>query len=90
MNKNKQLTNETKNYMTHAYWLAYKKRKPIVIREEQKTSILPLIGGLMIGLAVTDFAMSFAGVNLTSFLGPASRFSPIVLGLIGSALLNSK
>jgi hypothetical protein len=34
--------------------------------------------------------MSFAGVNLTSFLGPASRFSPLVLGFIGSALLNSK
>ena len=90
MNKNKQLTNETKDYMTHAYWAAYKKRKPIVIREEQKTSILPLIGGLMIGFAILDFVASFAGVNLTSFLGPASRFSPIVLGLIGSALLNSK
>ena len=65
-------------------------RKAIIIREQQKTSILPAIGGLMIGFAVIDFAMSFAGVNLTSFLGPASRFSPIVLGLIGSALLNSK
>ena len=58
--------------------------------EEQKTSILPVIGGLMIGFAVIDFAASFAGINLTSFLGPASRFSPIVFGLIGSALLNSK
>ena len=65
-------------------------RKAMVIREKQNTSILPIIGGLMIGFAVIDFAMSFAGVNLTSFLGPASRFSPIVLGLIGSALLNSK
>ena len=62
----------------------------MVIREEQKTSILPVIGGLMIGFAVIDFAASFAGINLTSFLGPVSRFSPIVLGLIGSALLNSK
>ena len=88
---NKKITNGTKyDYMTPAYWAAYKKRKPIVIREEQKTSILPLIGGLMIGFAILDFVMSFAGVNLTSFLGPASRFSPIVLGLIGSALLNSK
>ena len=65
-------------------------RKAMVIREEQNTSILPIIGGLMIGFAVIDFAMSFAGVNLTSFLGSASRFSPLVLGLIGSALLNSK
>ena len=68
----------------------YKMRKAIVTREEQKTSILPVIGGLMIGFAVIDFAASFAGINLTSFLGSASRFSPIVLGLIGSALLNSK
>ena len=44
----------------------------------------------MIAFAVADFALSYAGVNLTSFLGPASRFSPIVLGLIGGALLNSK
>ena len=65
-------------------------RKAMVIREEQKTSILPVIGGLMIGFAVIDFAASFAGINLTPFLGSASRFSPIVLGLIGSALLNSK
>ena len=65
-------------------------RKAMVIREEQKTSILPVIGGLMIGFAVIDFAASFAGINLTPFLGSASRFSPIVFGLIGSALLNSK
>ena len=63
-------------------------RKAMVIREEHNTSILPIIGGLMIGFAVIDFAMSFAGTNLTSFLGPVSRFSPIIFGLIGSALLN--
>ena len=78
MNTNKQITK------------GYKMRKAIVIREQQKTSILPVIGGLMIGFAVIDFAMSFAGVNLTSFLGSASRFSPLVFGFIGSALLNSK
>tara|TARA_B100000579_G_scaffold181119_2_gene147596 strand:- start:1727 stop:1960 length:234 start_codon:yes stop_codon:yes gene_type:complete len=68
----------------------YKMKKAMVIRENQKNEILPIIGGLMIGFAVVDFAMSFMGVNLTSFLGSASRFSPIVFGLIGSALLNSK
>ena len=68
----------------------YKMKKAMVIREKHKTEILPIIGGLMIGFAVVDFAMSFMGVNLTSFLGSASRFSPIVFGLIGSALLNSK
>ena len=68
----------------------YKMKKAMVIREKEKIQILPIIGGLMIGFAVVDFAMSFMGVNLTSFLGSASRFSPIVFGLIGSALLNSK
>ena len=68
----------------------YKMRKAMVIRKEQNTSILQIIGGLMIGFAVIDFAMSFAGFNLTSFLGSASRFSPLVFGLIGGALLNSK
>ena len=68
----------------------YKMKKAMVIREKQKTQILPIIGGLMISFAVVDFAMSFMGINLTSFLGSASRFSPIVFGLIGGALLNSK
>ena len=68
----------------------YKMKKAMVIREKEKTQILPIIGGLMIGFAVVDFAMSFMGINLTSFLGSASRFSPIVFGLSGGALLNSK
>jgi hypothetical protein len=78
MNKNKQLTKGNKM------------KKAIVIREEEKTSFTQILGGLMIGFAVIDFAASFAGYNLTPFLGSASRFSPIVFGLIGSALLNSK
>ena len=66
-------------------------KKPIVIsREEEKTSFIQILGVLMIGFAVIDFAASYAGINLTPFLGSASRFSPIVFGLIGSALLNSK
>ena len=62
----------------------------MVIREEEKTSFTQILGGLMIGFAIIDFALSYAGINLTPFLGAASRFSPIVFGLIGSALLNSK
>ena len=66
-------------------------KKAIVIRrEEEKTSFIKILGGLMIGFAVIDFAASYAGINLTPFLGSASRFSPIAFGLIGSALLNSK
>ena len=76
MNTNKQLTKG--NNM----------KKAIVIRKEEKTSFTQILGGLMIGFAVIDFAASFAGYNLTPFLGSASRFSPIVFGLIGSALLN--
>tara|TARA_B100001173_G_C15737778_1_gene441416 strand:+ start:122 stop:367 length:246 start_codon:yes stop_codon:yes gene_type:complete len=56
--------------------------------ENNNTSFVNIVGGLLIGFAVIDFAMSFAGTNLTSFLGPVSRFSPIIFGLIGSALLN--
>jgi hypothetical protein len=64
-------------------------KKAMVIREEEKTSFTQILGGLMIGFAAIDFIASFAGINLTPFLGSASRFSPIVFGLIGSALLNS-
>ena len=64
-------------------------KKAMVIREEEKTSVTQILGGLMIGFAAIDFIASFAGYNLTPFLGSASRFSPIVFGLIGSALLNS-
>ena len=77
MNTNKQLTKGNKM------------KKAMIIREEEKTSVTQIIGGLMIGFAAIDFIASFAGVNLTPFLGSASRFSPIVFGLIGSVLLNS-
>ena len=66
-------------------------KKAIAIRkEEEKTSFIQILGILMIVFAVVDFATSYAGINLTPFLGSASRFSPIVFGLIGSALFNSK
>ena len=64
-------------------------RKTNTIEQQSEQSFLQIIGGLLVAFAVVDFAMSYAGVNLTSFLGPASRFSPIVLGLIGGALINS-
>ena len=67
----------------------YKMKKAIVLREKVKTEILPIIGGLTLVLQLL-ILQHFAGYNLTPFLGSASRFSPIVFGLIGSALLNSK
>ena len=44
-------------------------RKTTVINQEPKQSVLPIIGGVLIAFAVADFALSYAGVNLTSFLG---------------------
>ena len=76
MNTNKQLTKG--NTM----------KKAMIIREEEKTSVTQIIGGLMIGFAAIDFIASYAGYNLTPFLGSASRFSPIVFGVIGSILVN--
>ena len=55
---------------------------------EQKTSALQIIGGLFILFAIADFALSWMGTNLTGFMGPVSRFSPIIFGLIGTVLMN--
>ena len=60
----------------------------IAKEETGGTSFINIIGGLLIAFAAIDFLMSFAGTNLTSFMGPVSRFSPIIFGLIGSTLLN--
>jgi hypothetical protein len=66
-----------------------KEKKMKSVKEETSgTSFINVIGGLLIAFAVIDFLMSFAGTNLTSFMGPVSRFSPIIFGLIGSTLLN--
>lgn len=62
----------------------------LIKKKEEKVSAIQIIGGLMIGFAVVDFAASYAGLNLTSFLGSASRYSPIIFGLIGSSLINIK
>ena len=64
-------------------------RKTNVKAVEEQTSALQIIGGLFILFAVADFALSWMGTNLTGFMGPLSRFSPIILGLIGSVLMNS-
>ena len=51
-------------------------------------SVLQVLGGLLLVFAVADFALSWMGINLTQFMGPASRFSPIIFGVIGSVLMN--
>ena len=56
--------------------------------QESNFSILQILGSLFLIFAVADFALSWMGVNLTPFMGSASRFSPIIFGVIGSVLLN--
>ena len=56
--------------------------------QESNFSILQVLGSLFLIFAVADFALSWMGVNLTPFMGSASRFSPIIFGVIGSVLLN--
>ena len=56
--------------------------------QESNFSILQILGSLFLIFAVADFALSWMGVNLTPFMGSASRFSPIIFGVIGSVLIN--
>ena len=65
------------------------KKNETIVNEENTTGIATILGGLLIAFSVVDFALSFAGINLTSFLGPISRFTPIATGLLGGFLINS-
>ena len=51
---------------------------------------MEIIGYIFIGFGIIDFLLgNFGNINLTSFLGPLSSFSPLVFGGIGLLLLNS-
>tara|TARA_X000000368_G_C22738824_1_gene582921 strand:+ start:187 stop:420 length:234 start_codon:yes stop_codon:yes gene_type:complete len=63
-------------------------KKTQVKRKEKTTNIVHLFGILLIGIAILDFALSWMGTNLTYFLGPLSRFSPMIIGFIGFTLMN--
>ena len=52
------------------------------------TSVLQVLGGILLVFAAADFILSWMGVNLTPFMGSASRFSPIIFGVIGTVLMN--
>lgn len=56
--------------------------------ETNSFSVLQVLGTLFLVFAAADFALSWMGVNLTPFMGPASRFSPIIFGVIGTVLMN--
>jgi len=67
-----------------------KKMRKIKIQEETNNiSILQVLGFLLVAFAIADFALSWAGVNLTSFMGSASRFSPMIFGFIGATLMSA-
>ena len=52
--------------------------------------IMQGIGSILIIFAIADFGLSFMGVNLTPFLPDGiSRFSPIIIGLLGGALIKA-
>ena len=68
-----------------------KEKKMLQTKTKNKksgTSVFQVLGGLLLIFAVADFAVSWMGINLTPFMGSASRFSPIIFGVIGSALMN--
>ena len=66
-----------------------KMKRVKVQNETNNTSVLQVLGFLLVAFAVADFALSWAGVNLTSFMGAASRFSPMIFGFIGATLMNA-
>ena len=66
-----------------------KMRKVKVQEDTNSTSVLQMLGFLLVGFAIADFALSWAGVNLTSFMGGASRFSPMIFGFLGATLMSA-
>jgi len=68
-----------------------RRKKMTQVQTKTKTdniSVLQILGGMLLVFAVADFVLSWMGINLTQFMGPASRFSPIIFGVIGSVLMN--
>ena len=49
-------------------------------------AVMQTFGGLLIAVGILDFALSWAGTNITGFLGPISAFSPMAFGIVGAGL----
>ena len=47
------------------------------------------LGGELIAVGILDFALSWGGTNITGFLGPVSKFTPIAFCYIGLAMLTT-
>ena len=56
--------------------------------QNETFSVLQILGSLFLIFAAADFILSWMGINLTPFMGPISRFSPIIFGVIGTVLMN--
>ena len=55
---------------------------------QSKNTIMQVIGYILIALGAIDFLLgNFGNINLTGFMGSASSFSPIILGVVGALLL---
>ena len=51
---------------------------------------MKIIGYIFIGIGVIDFLVgNFGNMNLTSFLGPLSSFSPLIFGGIGALIIGA-
>ena len=62
--------------------------KVSIKQEKSNFSVLQVLGTLLLVFAAADFVLSWMGVNLTPFMGAASRFSPIIFGVLGTVLIN--
>jgi len=56
--------------------------------ETNNFSVVQVLGTLLLVFAAADFVLSWMGINLTPFMGAASRFSPIIFGVTGTVLMN--
>ena len=59
-----------------------------VKEEKNENAIVQTFGGLLIAVGILDFGLSWAGTNITAFLGPLSQFTPLAFGFIGAAMLS--
>jgi len=65
------------------------KKVRAVSEENNANAFVQTAGGLLIGLGILDFALSWGGTNITGFLGPMSQFTPMIFGFVGAAMLSA-
>ena len=65
------------------------KKVRVVSEENNANAFFKTVGGLLIGIGILDFVLSWNGTNITGFLGPLSQFTPMIFGFIGAAMLSA-